>query len=95
MITKLLAYFGYFPSSELQEAHREGYCRGFEDMHKNHKSILENTQLKYAGMERERNHLMNLIANNRALQVTPMIVVEGNPEKPSRFKDIFLENDHD
>jgi len=76
MIKKLLARFGYFPSSEVELAYREGYDRGFDDMHRNHESVIENVKLQYSDIERHRNYLMKLFVDNAKLRAPKLMIVQ-------------------
>lgn len=75
MIEKLFAWLGYVPEAMLNIAYNEGLVDGQQDVQKQCESIVEATKAKYEGIERERDHFRNLLADNVALSHPPRIVV--------------------
>lgn len=68
MIEKLLARFGYVPKHLVDQAKYEGRVDGQHEVQERCESIVETTKAQCAGIERERDHLRKLIAEQVALQ---------------------------
>lgn len=77
MIEELLRKFGFYPTSELDRAYREGRDQGEDDMQREYRHILKNVRAQYSGIERERNHLIQLIADHKALQPPAPIIIRN------------------
>lgn len=75
MIEKLLARLGYVPEERLDQARYEGRVDGQAEMQERCESIVSTVRAQCEGIERERDYLRNLIADNIALRHPPRIVV--------------------
>ena len=86
MIEKLLRKFGYFPTSEVERARYEGRIDGQKEVMGMCRSRVESVRLQYSGIERHRDALIKLIADGRALQPPPPIIIKNGALVSGRHK---------